>query len=84
VTVARRAAYALDVSPLDPFPFVRTGRELAKKRLGVQALALVTLAAFWVVTGIVLRLTWPLAVGAVFMVALVVKLVQARRERSAQ
>jgi hypothetical protein len=40
-------------------------------------LALVALAAFWVVTGIVLHRTWPVAVGAVFVIALVVKLVQA-------
>jgi len=75
--------YALDVSPLDPLPHIRIGRELAKKPLRVQVLALVALAAFWVVTGIVLHRTWPAAVGAVFVVALVVKFVQARRERGA-
>jgi hypothetical protein len=72
------------VSPLDPRPYVRTGRELAKKPLRVQTLALVALAAFWVVTGIVLHRTWPVAVGAVFVIALVIKLVQARREPDAQ
>jgi hypothetical protein len=47
-------------------------------------LALLALAAFWVVTAVVLRRTWPLAVAAVFLIALVVKLVQAGRERSVQ
>jgi hypothetical protein len=72
------------VSPLDPLPYVRTGRALAKKPLRVQVLALVTLAAFWIVTGIVLRRMWPVAVGAVFVIALVVKFAQAWRERGAQ
>jgi hypothetical protein len=72
------------VSPLDPLPFIRTGRELAKKPHRVQVLALVAVAAFWVVTGVLLHRTWPVAVGAVFLIALVVKLVQARRERAAQ
>jgi hypothetical protein len=68
---------------LDPFPFVRTGRELAKKPPRVQVFALVTLAAFWVVVGVVLRRTWPVVVGVVFVIVLVAKLVQAQRERGA-
>jgi len=76
--------YSLDVSPLDPFPFVRTGRELAKRPLRVQVLALLALAAFWVLTGVALRRTWPVAIGVVFVIVLVVKLVQAQRKPDPQ
>jgi hypothetical protein len=79
-----RQPYSLDVSPLDPFPFVRTGRELAKRTLRVQVLALLALATFWVVTGVALHRTWPVAIGLVFVIALVVKLVQAQRKPDAQ
>jgi hypothetical protein len=69
---------------LDPFPYVRTGRELARKPLRVQVLALLALGAFWVAVGVVLRRTWPVALGAVFVIVLMVKLFQARRDRGAQ
>ena len=69
---------------MDPFPYVRTGRRLARQPLRVQVLALLAFAAFWASVGVVLRQTWPVALGAVFVIAMLVKVFQARRDHGAR
>ena len=73
-----------EVSPLDPRPYINTGRELRRKPLRVQVLALGALAAFWIALAVTLHRWWPAVVAAASVFAMGIRVVQVRREGNTQ
>jgi hypothetical protein len=66
--------------PLDPWPFTRVGREVARRPFHVQLLFCWTLGAFWIATGLVGHtMVWAVVLGVLFLIIPFVTL--ARRHR---
>ena len=68
-----------DTSRWDYFPYVASGKKLAKKPLSVQLLVCWAFATPWIVGGIVTPQRWALALGAMWILAPFVSLARRRR-----
>lgn len=65
--------------PLDPWPFTRVGKEIARRPFRVRLLFCWVFGVFWIAVGVLGQtMVWAIALGVVFMITPFVSLARQR------